>query len=96
MLPLKQKTIWEKKLEDVEKNTLLVRVEKEVLISGNEVTPIQRTGTIEILFSCRRSSRTAGKESPQTQYDCGCFNGSISQTQGQLFHQRNGNLGSDL
>jgi hypothetical protein len=47
MLPLKAKTIWEEKKEDIKNNTLIVRIEKTQVISDKPSVP-ERTCVIEI------------------------------------------------
>src|SRR5258708_10625501 len=47
MLPLKAKTIWEEKKEDIKNNTLIVRIEETQVISDKPSVP-ERTCVIEI------------------------------------------------
>ena len=47
MLPLKAKTIWEEKKEDIKNNTLIVRIEKTQVISDKPSVP-ERSCVIEI------------------------------------------------
>jgi hypothetical protein len=53
MLPLKETTIWNRRIQDSEENTIAARVEKDVIISENdERGPDAIKRTIEITSPC--------------------------------------------